>query len=70
VLPAPSKSKFTPSKFFACSAGMSAAASVAGALGDEVRAFKESWLKSLTVSTTRAPAACALVMRVERAWLS
>ena len=68
-LPSPSKSKFTPSSDLACSSGMSAPDRVAGAVGDEVSASSELWPKSVTVSTTRSPAAWARLIRSARSWL-
>ncbi len=68
-LPSPSKSKFTPSSDLACSSGISVADRVAGAVGDEVIASRELCPKSVIVSTTRSPAACARVIRLARSWL-
>ena len=48
---------------------MSAPERVAGAVGDEVSESSELCPKSLTVSTTRSPAAWARVMRSARSWL-
>ena len=66
ALPAPSKSKFTPSRFLACSSGIRAPANVAGALREDVRASSELWPKSFTVNTTRSPVAWARVIRSAR----
>ena len=69
-LPSPSKSKLTPSRFLAETAETRADDRRAGALGSEVMASSELWLKQVTVSTTRSPAACARVTRLARSWLS
>ena len=70
ALPSPSKSKLTPSRFFAETAAISAADKRAPALGSEVMESSELWLKSVTVSTTRSPAAWDLLTRLTRSWLS
>ena len=69
-LPCPSKSKLTPSRFLAETAAISADESRAGAPGSEVMAFSELWLKQVTVSTTRSPAAWDRFTRFTRSWLS
>ena len=56
-LPSPSKSKFTPSRFLAETAATRAADSRGPAFGSEVMASRAAWLKQVTVSTTRSPAA-------------
>ena len=68
--PSPSKSKFTPSRFLALTAEIKADDRVAGALGSEVIWSRALWLKQVTVSTTRSPAACERVTRLARSWLS
>ena len=68
-LPSPSKSKFTPSSDLARNSGMSVPDKVAGAVGDDVTASSELWLKSVTVSTTRSPAEWARPIRSDRSWL-
>ena len=70
ALPSPSKSKFTPSRFLADTARSSGRQASAGALGSEVMVSRADWLKQVTVSTTRSPAAWDRVTRLTRSWLS
>src|ERR1019366_248863 len=69
ALPWPSKSKLTPSRFLADTREINAADRRAGAFGSEVMASRELWLKQVTVSTTRSPAAWDRVTRLTRSWL-
>ena len=69
LLPLPSKSRFTPSRFFASTSCTSDAARRGPAVGSAAILSRADWSKHDAVSTTRSPAACARVMRSARAWL-